>query len=275
MAHYTPQDAERTLAWNLCSNATMVLQPQAYLAYAAVEHVDSHGILGDIVEAGVWLGGLSCLMAMAHRKRSRDLWLFDTFAGMPPPTAEDDSRSKHLFSLLGTSRFPYLRHQRDGKWSFGPLDDVKRTMARTGYAPGKVHYIVGKVEDTLCNMNCSVSGHSFRHGVPLDSMPRSIAILRLDTDWYTSTKLELDTLWPRLSPGGWLYVDDFGTFGGARRAVLEWLDRNGWTREATRVKAFPPHNADRFMLWKRAPYNSTNPFAEPLHSSWWQSAVVQ
>jgi hypothetical protein len=71
---------------------------------------------------------------------------------------------------------------------------------------GRIHFHTGMVEDTIPRL-----------------APERIAILRLDTDWYVSTKHELEWLWPRLSSGGVLIIDDYGHFTGARKAVDEFF----------------------------------------------------
>jgi len=89
---------------------------------------------------------------------------------------------------------------------YSPLEEVKRNMEATGYPPAQISYIKGKVEDTL----------------PAEA-PAQIAVLRLDTDWYESTRHELVHLYPRLSPGGVLIIDDYGYWTGARKAVDEYF----------------------------------------------------
>ena len=257
--HQNPRSEEEEepldrAAWNLCHNASMVPFPAANLAYHAVQHVDATRVAGAIVEAGVYRGGMSCYMAMAHLEshfeRARHLWLFDTFEGMPPPTEKDDAKSKRLYAqLVDKKTAAGDRFVENGKWCYGSLDDVKSTMGRTHYkqaAKGNyVHFVVGKVEDTL------LAG----------KLPASIAILRLDTDWYESTRVELELLWPRLSPGGWLYLDDYKAWGGAKRAMNEWLHRNGWWQKAIDAGAFPQtSNAGRFAVWKNTNYSASEPF---------------
>ena len=236
----------------------MVPPYNALLAYRAVQRINERGIPGDIVELGVWKGGVSCFMAMAMAasgRTTRRLWLFDTYAGMPEPTADDDRRSRKYWTLItnGTAtRVP--GGVRDRKWAYAPLDEVQHTMARTGYPPERISFVKGKVEDTL----------------PL-SAPESIALLRLDTDWFTSTKAELDILWPRLSPGGWLYVDDYASFRGARKAVDGWLQSKRWTAHARQANAYmeargnPKEGAAHdqigsFHVWKAQPFEHARPF---------------
>lgn len=170
----------------------------------AVRHIVRNEIPGSIVECGVWRGGsmVAAARTLIHLgDRSRDLHLFDTFEGMPPPTVHDRS-------VDGRSAAEQLAADRpDGviRASAG-LGIVKSALAATGYDPNRVHFIKGKVEDTIPG-----------------AAPDRIALLRLDTDWYESTRHELEHLYPRLVPGGVLIIDDFGHWQGARRAVEEYF----------------------------------------------------
>ena len=149
---------------------------------------------------------------------------------------------------------------RDNKWSYAPLEDVRHTMMRAGF--GATRFVKGKVEETLRT----------------DQLPSQIAVLRLDTDWYASTKAELELLWPRLSPGGWLYVDDYGSFAGARKAVDQWLAANGWVGEARKAMAFktgrvnPKAVSDdqlgSFHVMKATPFSTSHPFDLSSESVW-------
>jgi len=105
-------------------------------------------------------------------------------------------------------RFDELR-SKDQAWCFASLDDVKANVLSTGYAPSKIRFVQGKVEDTI----------------PA-TLPGPIAILRLDTDWYESTKHELEQLFPLLHPRGILLIDDYGYWAGARKAVDEYFREN-------------------------------------------------
>jgi hypothetical protein len=171
----------------------------------AVEHVVKHRIEGDIVECGVWRGGSMMAVALALMARgdtSRHLYLYDTFEGMSEPTEHDRA-------LSGESAQAQLdRTERDHPlWAVASLDDVKATMAQTGYPADRIHYVQGKVEDTI----------------PGTLPAGRIALLRLDTDWYESTLHELNHLYPRLSKHGLLIIDDYGHWQGARRAVDEYF----------------------------------------------------
>lgn len=91
-----------------------------------------------------------------------------------------------------------------------PLDETKQNVFSAGYPKDKIHFIKGKVEDTIP-----------------ENMPKQIALLRLDTDWYESTKHELTHLFLLLQPNGVLIIDDYGHWKGARKAVDEYIpDKN-------------------------------------------------
>ena len=145
-------------------------------------------------------------MAIAHEllrlgDQSRQLYLFDTFEGMTAPGDEDYHYTGTPASVLKE------RHEKGGKvWNAVPLEEVRRAVLSTGYEAAQVHFVKGRVEDTLPQQ-----------------APNTIALLRLDTDWYESTKHELMTLFPRITPGGILIIDDYGHFAGARKAVDEYI----------------------------------------------------
>jgi len=125
---------------------------------------------------------------------------------MPPPS-DDDVRladGSSAEELLATS-------QRESKvWAVATLDDVQQGFESVPYPGEQVHFVKGLVQDT----------------VPQEA-PEQIAILRLDTDWYESTRHELEHLYPRLSPGGVLLIDDYGYWQGSRQAVDEFLEETG------------------------------------------------
>ena len=181
--------------------------PERVLALCnAVEYVAQNQIAGSIVECGVWRGGSMAAVArtlIGLNRMDRELWLYDTFDGMSEPSDQDvdflGERASHLMDVEDRS---------DAKsvWCRSPLDQVQSVMKKTGYPCEQVHYVEGKVEETL-----------------LERRPQEIAILRLDTDWYESTRIELEVLFPLLSPGGVLIIDDYGHWKGCRRAVDEYF----------------------------------------------------
>src|SRR4051812_32630204 len=170
----------------------------------AVTYVTQNKIPGDIAECGVWRGGSMMIIALtllAHGDRSRSLYLFDTFEGMSLPTDKDKS-------LDGVSAAVQLERapQGTGVWCYASLEDVRANVLSTGYPEDKIHLIKGKVEDTIPQNN-----------------PPSLSLLRLDTDWYESTKHELTHLFPRLHSKGILIIDDYGHWQGAKKAVDEYF----------------------------------------------------
>jgi O-methyltransferase len=174
----------------------------------AVEHVVRHNIPGDFVECGVWRGGsmMAAALALQHLgDTNRDLFLFDTFEGMTPPSDADVRADDHKSAaeILQTSAPDSVM------WANASLEDVTANMGRTGYPKDRIHFIRGLVENTIPS-----------------NAPEKIALLRLDTDWYSSTKHELANLYPRLAPNGIMIVDDYGYWRGSRQAVDEYIAEN-------------------------------------------------
>jgi hypothetical protein len=204
---YPPDfSAEELALWDAVRPYTMT-SPERIVAVAdAVRYVVDNGIAGDVVECGVWRGGSMMAVAktlLALGDTSRDLWLFDTYEGMSPPTAEDVSHSGRTADaiLRQTPKESGLN-----SWCIASIEEVAQNIRGTGYPAERIHLVKGKVEDTLPG-----------------AAPARIALLRLDTDWYESTRHELVHLWPRLERGGVMIVDDYGHWQGARRAVDEHL----------------------------------------------------
>ena len=170
----------------------------------AARHVAAAGIAGAIVECGVWRGGsmMAAALALLEAGDVRDLYLFDTFSGMTAPTGEDvDFAGEAAAALHAASA--------DGDhnaWCYASLEDARANLLSTGYPEEKCHFVQGDVLATI----------------PLAAMP-DIALLRLDTDWYESTRHELTHLYPRLTKSGLLIIDDYGHWQGCRKAVDEYF----------------------------------------------------
>jgi hypothetical protein len=197
-----PPDFEEDAAWTYLAVRpfTMTTPERVYALVRAVEHVVARGVSGAVVECGVWRGGsmmAAALTLLWIGAADRELFLFDTFDGMTAPTAEDGEWERREYRRLAEA---------GEKWVCSPFDGVARNLASTGYPAGLIRYVAGRVEDKL----------------PAEA-PDRIAILRLDTDFYESTRHELEHLYPLLAPGGLLIVDDYGSFRGARRAVDEYI----------------------------------------------------
>jgi O-methyltransferase len=198
-------DADRRL-YDEVKEFTMTSAEAVFALTSAVRHVVAAKVPGAIVECGVWRGGSMMAVARTLADLGRTdipLYLFDTFEGMPEPSDEDvlwtgESAKELLATETGRSA--------ELLWAEASLDDVRRTMERTGYPSHLIRYVEGKVQDTL----------------PAGA-PDSIALLRLDTDWYESSKHELEHLYPRLSSGGVLILDDYGWWNGVRKATDEYF----------------------------------------------------
>ena len=192
--------------YNLSKAYTMTSIERMYAAYKAVDYIESNNIEGDIVECGVWRGGSTMVMAYKLLKLNstqRNLYLYDTFEGMSDPSEDDiDIGGVHSSQLLKKAN----KIEGNNIWCYASLDEVKKNIDSTGYPVNKINYIKGKVEETIPN-----------------KMPQKIAILRLDTDWYESTKHELINLFPLLSTNGIIIIDDYGHWKGSRKAVDEYF----------------------------------------------------
>jgi len=195
------------------SDSTMT-SPERILAFCdAVEYVSKHNIAGDIVECGVWKGGSTAAAArtlMNLNQTSRTLWLYDTYDGMSAPSESDiDLRGQCADELLANDQ-AHSAESPESIWCRCALETVQQTMAQTGYPEENIRYVKGKVEDTLPEVS-----------------PDEISILRLDTDWYESTRCELEVLFPKLAVGGVLIIDDYGHWQGCRKAVDEYFSAHG------------------------------------------------
>lgn len=190
-----------------CDNYTMTSIERRYALWRAVRYVVRNRIPGDLVECGVWRGGSSMMAAftfLTEGDSSRTLWLYDTFEGMTAPTGRDI----HIQSGQSARKLLDRQDPLPGShiWGIAALDEVKRNMRSTGYPAEKLVFRKGPVEETL-----------------RDAKPHAVSILRLDTDWYESTLVELHQLWPKLVRSGVLIIDDYGWWKGQRDAVDEFF----------------------------------------------------
>ncbi len=187
---------------------TMTSRERMVSLMRAVDYISKQNIPGDIVECGVWRGGSMMLIASKLIRLgniNKRLFLFDTFDGMSDPTNNDISfenvRATHLLSEQND------KYAGNNIWCYASIEDVKHNLSKTKYNADQIHYIKGKVEDTLPNKDI-----------------HKLSLLRLDTDWYESTKHELESLWDSLVIGGVLIIDDYGHWNGAKKAVDEFFE---------------------------------------------------
>lgn len=174
----------------------------------AVDYIYNAGVKGSIVECGVYKGGsmMACALRLLETGDThRNLYLYDTFEGMP----EGDEMDKDFF---GNTHAFYK------DWVCAGLDEVRNNLYFTKYPVENIKFVKGKVEDTLKK-----------------TTPEKIALLRLDTDYYSSTRCELEYLYDRISTGGVLIIDDYGHFQGCKKAVDEFFQRRGETVFLSRI----------------------------------------
>ena len=206
--HYDEEDQARE-ALEIVADYTLTSYERLVTLWRQVRYLDRARILGCLVECGTWRGGSVGMMALAHLaggRPLRDLHLFDSFEGLPEPDQEKD----------GDAAIDYAAGRASGKLAsigqcVAPLEDNRRLLGEIiGYPVSLTHYHVGWFQDT----------------VPRDAPEIGpIALLRLDGDWYESTKICLEELALKVSSGGMVVIDDYGKWPGCRQAVDEYLSK--------------------------------------------------
>jgi hypothetical protein len=190
---------------------TMTSDERLQALIDAVRYCEQRGVPGAFAECGVWRGGSVLTMVLVLQELGvddRDIHLYDTFEGMTAPTEHDTS----ALDPPALETWSAARSNGERPWSVlfdnEVFDEsaVRELLLATGYPAERLHFVRGPVEETLPG-----------------AAPGEIALLRLDTDWYESTRHELEHLWPQLADGGVLIVDDYGHWEGARRAVDEFF----------------------------------------------------
>jgi len=189
----------------LAASITMTSFESLTTLALACKYVVKNRITGDFVEAGVWRGG-SSIVAKKFLSGERSFYLFDTYTGMTKPTIHD----YRVGASSNTSTVEHWKNQSKSthnEWVFASLEEVEKHFRSFKLLDGSINFIKGNVLKTLLSSN----------------LPKKISLLRLDTDFYDSTLIELQVLWPRLVSGGILILDDYGHWDGARRAVDEYF----------------------------------------------------
>jgi len=202
---------------------TMTTIPRLVTLYQQVRYCETTGLTGAFVECGVWKGGAIGLMALANLRHGavrRDLHLFDAYTEICEPDAQVD----------GARAVQETRKWTDGKGGSegrlcpligfydtmggpGTLEDNRRLLEGTiGYPPERIHYHQGWFQDTVPTVAPTIG---------------PIAILRLDGDWYASTKICLDYHYDHVVSGGIVIIDDYATYDGCRKAVDQFIAARG------------------------------------------------
>ena len=200
---------------------TLLNSEKLYSLIQSVRYIHRCSIPGDIVECGVWRGGAIMAAALTLKQLNasrRKFYLYDTFTGMTRPTVRDGS-------LPGTravdvaARFQESQDREDSSaWCHANLADVRNNLRQVPCDQDDFVFVKGKVEETLKS-----------------TRPESIAVLRLDTDWFESTRCEMKYLMPLLVPRGVLIIDDYYRWKGNRDAVDEYIARHNIPILLTRV----------------------------------------
>lgn len=191
---YEPSQREFGLDRPARADSMIGLRRMANIRHC-VESVLADDVAGDLIETGVWRGGATIFMRallQVHGDRDRRVWVADSFEGLPKPNAV---------------RYPKDRgdqHHRLSDLRVG-VDQVKHNFERYGLLDDQVQFLVGWFRDTLPT-------------APIDQL----AVMRLDGDMFESTIQSLDALYPKLSPGGYCIIDDYGLLPGAKDAVHEY-----------------------------------------------------
>lgn len=196
---------------------TMTSIERAYALYGSCKYIINNKISGDFVECGVWKGGSAMIMAFVLKalgEMNRKIYLYDTFNGMSDPENIDvDINNQSAKFLLNITD-----KKTSDVWSYATENEVKKNLFSTGYDKNFIFFIKGKVEETIP-----------------DIMPKEIALLRLDTDWYSSTYHELNSMYPILSKRGVLIIDDYGHWAGARKAVDKYFSEHNYVVLLNRI----------------------------------------
>jgi O-methyltransferase len=169
----------------------------------SLHYINKKKLIGDIVECGIWRGGNLFLAKKIQDKYPKNLkrkiYGYDTFEGMPKPTFKDGIKINQVYQDFKNRNEP---------WTKASLDDVKNSSKKLFSNIEDFNFIKGMVEDTMKDKK---------------NLPNKISLLRLDTDLYESTKVELNILYPLLVENGVLIIDDYGDFPGCRKAVDEYF----------------------------------------------------
>jgi O-methyltransferase len=199
----TSEEAE---IFRVVSRFTLTGRTRVLYLVRATKYIVENSIPGDFVECGVWRGGSMMAVALTLQRlgdATRKLYLYDTFAGMSQPS-EKDIR----FDGVRADQLIETVFKNASAWCYADKEEVRKNLLATGYPEKKFVLVEGRVEETIP-----------------DTLPSQICLLRLDTDWYESTRHELTHLYPRLVTNGVLIIDDYGHWLGSKQATDEYFDQ--------------------------------------------------
>jgi len=181
----------------------------------AIRYILCNNIEGAIVECGVESGNFEHLWIneLLKNRTTRDIYLYDTFNGLVEPTEYDYTcKDAKIYQMNKDEVYNTWKsniiNETTNRWCYTPLENVKNRLNSTGYPANKLHYVVGDVMETLKDKT---------------NIPEKIAILRLDTDWYESSKYELEQMYDNVVTGGVIIFDDYYHWDGQRRATDDFF----------------------------------------------------
>jgi O-methyltransferase len=177
---------------------SMVPTVRLRVLYELSKKINEKDIPGDIIECGVYNGGSAAIMMHPQflSGKNRNIWLFDSFEGLPPPTENDGSYEKENY-FKG--------------WCKGSIEKVEEIFGKLGLPSKHLHIIKGWFQNTFSVENFKIE---------------KIALLHIDSDWYESVKICIENFYPKVSKGGYICFDDYKKFLGCKRAVQEYLQSN-------------------------------------------------
>ncbi|MDB4187699.1 TylF/MycF family methyltransferase [Flavobacteriaceae bacterium] len=185
---------------------TMIGKQRMFSNILIAKYIVENQLEGDFVECGVWRGGSTLLVKMIFEEYGNNskVWLFDTFKGMTEPTDDD-------INIAGQSaKDKYFKSKKKDyvDWVYASYHEVKDNFLRSGVNIKDCEFVKGDVLKTIPEY---------------DDKLKKISFLRLDTDWYESTRIELDYFYPKIVNDGFLVIDDYGHWGGSRKATDEYF----------------------------------------------------
>ena len=202
-------DEIEILNYVLDNELTMVSLERLISTLTSCKYAIENNIPGDFVECGVWRGGNALVASEVIRLlgSEKKVYLYDTFQGMTEPEDLDKTYSNQP----ALPQYQMLVNEDHNSWCYSSLEEVKANFVKRDLLKENLIFVKGDILETL---------------KVAQNIPKTISVLRLDTDWYASTKVELEVLYPRLSAGGFLIIDDFGHWQGSRQAVDEYFEIN-------------------------------------------------
>ena len=199
---------------DLVSKFSMTPKIRIYNLLQALRHLKIKKIDGDYVECGVWKGGNVLLFKKFLENEDfsqRNIYAFDTFEGMTNP---DENDFEINTNISATKLLKNDKKKETNVWGVCSLENVKKNISKYVNNLENIYFVKGPVEITLNEAK---------------NIPKKISLLRLDTDWYQSTKKELEVLYEKVSSGGVIIIDDYGHWGGSKKAVDNFFsDKYVW-----------------------------------------------